>query len=249
MTLSVLFEDNHLLAVAKPAGVLAQGDASGVDSLVEMAKAYRKLRERKPGNVYIGLTHRLDRATSGVILLAKTSKAASRLSEQFRRRAVTKRYLAVTEARGKAPGKLGEWVQWDDRLTKDHASNRAHVEATLASVSDDVDDDPNKTSRPAATRVRPLASTTTLILWELEPTTGRSHQLRVQLASRGFPIVGDRRYGAKERFPGGIALHAAELIVDHPVTRERMSFQAPLPGGWRRFPFRWPAGEAPLGDD
>jgi 23S rRNA pseudouridine1911/1915/1917 synthase len=214
----VLYEDNHCLAVEKPAGLLTQGDATGDPNLVDWAKADLKRRYAKPGNVYVGLVHRLDRPVSGVVLLAKTSKAAARLSAQFREGTVEKTYLAVVE--GRAPADEGEWT---DRLAKDA---RRNVVATVAAGGTE--------ARLAFRVLRRSARTTTL---ELRPITGRSHQLRVQLASRGLPIVGDRKYGATTPLrarDGGlrIALHARELAFTHPTTGARRAVEAPVPADW-----------------
>ncbi len=183
MKLDLLLEDNHCLAVNKPAGLLSQGDRSGVPSLVELAKAYLKEKYQKPGDVYLGLLHRLDRPTSGIILLAKTSKCAGRLSAQFRAGAVEKLYRAIVE--GQPPDPEGEWV---DMLAKDSRSNRVEVVA-----------EPSSQGKEARVGFRVLDRWRRYTVLELHPRTGRSHQLRVQLANRGLPIVGDLKYGATSR--------------------------------------------------
>jgi 23S rRNA pseudouridine1911/1915/1917 synthase len=217
----ILFEDNHCLAVNKPAGMLAQGDVTGEPSLIDWARADLKVRYQKPGNVYVGLVHRLDRPVSGVVLLAKTSKAAGRISAQFRDGTVDKVYWAVVE--GSCDEVEGEWV---DTLWKDERRNVTRVV-------------PKGTpgGQEARLIVRVLergADTTTL---ELRPVTGRSHQLRVQLASRGLPIVGDRKYGAAavvRALDGGhrIALHARALTFNHPTRTEAISVIAPVQADW-----------------
>jgi 23S rRNA pseudouridine1911/1915/1917 synthase len=219
--IEVLFEDNHCLAINKPAGLLSQGDASGDPSLVELATHYLKTRYVKPGNVYLGLLHRLDRPTSGVVLAAKTSKAASRLSAQFRAGAISKAYSAIVE--GSAREQAGEWV---DILEKDMRHNRSGV-AREESCS-------GKEARVAFRVLRRWRGYTEL---ELRPATGRSHQLRVQLASRGLPIVGDRKYGARSRLSAldghfRIALHARQLTFTHPTRGEVISVDAPVPADW-----------------
>ena len=176
----VLFEDNHCLAVNKPAGLLSQGDETGDPSLVSWAAEYLKVRYRKPGNVYVGLVHRLDRPTSGVVLLARTSKAASRLSEQFRTGQVSKVYWAIVE--GEPADRPGEWI---DVLEKDRQANRVRLQDSAEGGGQE--------ARVAYRVVRRGGGFTKL---ELRPATGRSHQLRVQLAGRGLPIVGDSKYGA-----------------------------------------------------
>ncbi len=228
--LEILHEDNHCLVVNKPAGLLAQGDSSGDESLITRTKAYLKERYRKPGNVFVGLVHRLDRPTSGAVVLAKTSKGASRLSEQFRSGTIRKIYWAVVE--GKPSPDAGEWL---DRLEKDRRVNRVHV---VADDSDADDSDGNDlTGQEARVSYRRLESAGRYSLIELTPKTGRGHQLRVQLASRGLPIVGDRKYGSRILVPasdGGsrILLHAREICFNHPTSRQAISVTAPVPADW-----------------
>lgn len=221
---TVLYEDNHCLAVDKPAGLLAQGDATGDLNLVDWASGYLRVKYGKPGNVYVGLVHRLDRPTSGVILLAKTSKAAARLSEQFRLGSVRKTYFAVCEA---ADAQLSETQGiWVDHLLKDPRTNSVEVVAsTLAG------------GQRAEVEYRLVVRERGLVGVILRPSTGRGHQLRVQLSSRNLPILGDSRYGASQRIranDGGwrIALHAAELRFTHPTRGETCVVQAPLPSDW-----------------
>jgi 23S rRNA pseudouridine1911/1915/1917 synthase len=228
MNLEVLFEDNHCLAVNKPAGLLSQGDASGDPSLVDMATLYLKSRYNKPGNVYLGLLHRLDRPTSGVVLLAKTSKAASRLSAQFRQGTISKVYWAIVE--GQAREQEGEWV---DLLEKDTQQNRSGVV-----------DDESSSSKEARVTFRVVERSPRFTRLELRPATGRSHQLRVQLARRGLPILGDRKYGATIRLKAldghwRIALHARQLTFTHPTRTEAISVDAPIPEDW---PELWTGG-------
>jgi 23S rRNA pseudouridine1911/1915/1917 synthase len=221
MKLDVLFEDNHCLAVNKPAGLLSQSDGSGHPSVVELVKADLKSRYGKPGNVYVGLLHRLDRPASGVLLLAKTSKAARRLSAQFRAGSIAKLYWAIVEGR---PGhREGEW---NDALAKDRDVNRAVVVG---------ESDPR--GKPARMTFRILARFGRHSKLELLPVTGRSHQLRVQLAKRGLPIVGDRKYGAATRLWAQdgherIALHARKLTFMHPTRGEAISVEAPVQADW-----------------
>lgn len=220
MTLDVLFEDNHLLVVAKPAGLLVQGDRTSEASLLDFARAYRKEREQKSGNVYIGLVHRLDKPVSGVIVLAKTSKAAARLSEQFRNRTVHKVYLAVVEAGGRNTKAVltKNAATWEDEIRRQE-----------------------ELSRPARrqvcrTQARQLARAGKFALLELMPLTGRKHQLRVQTANRGLPIVGDRTYGSTTHFPG-LALHAASIGILHPTRNLPMTFACHPPSNWNSLGF------------
>lgn len=238
---TVLLEDNHCLAVDKPAGLLAQGDATGDPSLVDWATDYLRAKYQKHGNVYVGLVHRLDRPTSGVVLLARTSKAAGRLAEQFRTSAVAKTYLAVCH--DSAPGPIAAEGVWVDYVLKDARTN--HVAVVLKGGGP---------SQRAETGYRVVFRDEGLVGVVLEPRTGRGHQLRVQLASRGWPILGDLKYGAKSRLPaaeGGtrIALHAASLAFKHPTRGETCVVRAPLPSDWpdvaRAWETAWPDSSTP----
>ena len=221
MNLDVLYEDNHCLAVNKPAGLPSQSDETGSESLVDLVTRYLRTRYGKPGNVHVGLLHRLDRPTSGVVLLAKTSKAAGRLSAQFRAGTIAKVYWAIVE--GGPSGCEGEWI---DRLEKDRRINRSRV---LAEGDSD--------GKEARVAFRVLERSRGVTKLELRPETGRSHQLRAQLATRGFPIVGDAKYGAKSRVIASdgrrrIALHARELTFKHPTRGESIALVAPVPADW-----------------
>ncbi|NNE69965.1 MAG: RNA pseudouridine synthase [Rhodothermales bacterium] len=215
MTPEVLFIDNHLLVVNKPAGMLAQEDETGDLDVITWAKHYLKERFNKPGNVFAGLVHRLDRPASGVMVIARTSKAAGRLADTFRNRQVDKTYLALVEG---VPPDQGQAV--------DH----------LAKVQRKV-----KVVRPTHPEGKKASLTWTLrgnldgfSLVEVKLDTGRPHQIRVQMASRGWPLVGDVRYGAKREFDGrNLALHAWKLGLEHPVRREPQAWTA-APGK------RWP---------
>jgi 23S rRNA pseudouridine1911/1915/1917 synthase len=217
----VVYQDNHLLVINKPAGVLSQNDETGDTSVVELAKAYLKRTLHKPGNVYVGLVHRLDRPVSGVLVLARTSKAAARLARQFRDSEPKKLYWTWVE--GPWPGEAGDLR---DRLVKDEATRRVR----LATTGD-------TTARLAHLAFRVLERRRDATLLELRPTTGRGHQLRVQLASRGFPIAGDLKYGSRRKLAasdGGarIALHARSLALTHPTTRVELEFLATAPADW-----------------
>jgi 23S rRNA pseudouridine1911/1915/1917 synthase len=221
-SLDVLYEDNHCLAVCKPAGWLTMGDDTGDATLLDAAKSYLKEKYAKPGAVFLGVVHRLDRPVSGVVLFARTSKAAARLSEQFRNRTVEKIYWAAVTATS-IPAQ-GELV---DRLAKDRSRN-------IATVSDDEADD----GRDSRLAYRVLQRQRGLALLEVRPLTGRSHQIRVQLAHAGWPILGDRKYGSTQPFsPGTLALHARSLTVPHPISRQAMTLTADVPHNWRTLGF------------
>jgi 23S rRNA pseudouridine1911/1915/1917 synthase len=219
--LEILYEDNHCLALNKPAGLLTQGDATGALSLLDRARADLKARHHKPGNVFLGLVHRLDQPTSGVVVLARTSKAAGRLSAQFRAGTVEKVYWAIVE--GVCPQDEGEW---SDRLWKDERRNVVEV------VQEGAPD-----ARVARVGFRVLERRKTTTTLELRPLTGRSHQLRVQLAFRGLPILGDRKYGATRRILAldgqpRVALHARRLAFNHPTRPGVIEIVASVPADW-----------------
>jgi 23S rRNA pseudouridine1911/1915/1917 synthase len=209
----VVYEDNHCLAVVKPAGLLTAGDRTGDPSLIDQVRDHLRIKYKKPGNVFVGLVHRLDRPVGGVILFARTSKAASRLAEQFRAGRVEKVYQAIVEGRVTTREGLLE-----DRLIKDHKTNIVRRAA-------DGDKDPR--ARESRLSYRRLKSTPTTTLLEIRPITGRSHQIRVQLAAAGHPIVGDRKYGSKRPYEDGIALRAVQLTFEHPTTKLPITVEAP----------------------
>ncbi len=208
----VLYIDNHLLVVRKSAGMLVQGDITGDISLLEDARGFLKKKFNKPGNVYLGLVHRLDRPVSGVVVFARTSKAASRLSEQFRAQEVKKVYWALVQ------GKTSMRATLKDRIVRDCATSRIAK---------------GKKGRMAMLQYRRLCCRDGISLLEIEPETGRHHQIRVQLAHHGYPIVGDFRYGSKIKFPKrALALHARSLTLSHPILKDRMEFTAELDDFW-----------------
>ncbi len=219
----VLYEDNHLLVLEKPACLPCVPDASEDPSLLDWGKQYVKEAYDKPGAVFLGVVHRLDRPVSGVVLFARTSKAADRLTAQFRERTVEKTYLGVMT--GAAPSEAGLLEQW---LRKDSDANRVHIAA-----------EGEEGARSAVTEWRALERRGDLTLFELKPRTGRPHQLRVACKSLGAPLAGDLKYGAREPLPDkSIALHAARLAFDHPTREERLEFKASPPDaeiwkGWR----------------
>ena len=213
-TLEILYEDNHLIGVLKPGGLLVQGDRTGDDTALAMVKRYIKNKYNKPGDVFIGLVHRIDRPVSGVVLFARTSKAASRLSKEFHDRKAEKTYLAVTA--GYLKNDHGKLVAHIER-----AHNRSRVVAR-----------PTPVSKKASLTYRVLDRLGGLSLLEILPHTGRHHQIRVQLGEISFPIVGDIKYGAVEPLADKtIALHAARLRVRHPVRDELLTLEARPPGG------------------
>lgn len=215
--LEILYQDNHLLVVNKPAGISTQGSAPGETSLVQVAKHYIKLRYQKPGNVYLGVLSRLDAKVTGVVIFARTSKAAARLTEQFARGDTKKIYWAVSEH--PPDPRAGACVDW---LFHDDAQQRVVVAGCETPGA-----------KEAKLTYRTIESLPNGSLIEIHLETGRKHQIRVQLASRGWPILGDRKYGSSHSWPKGIALHARQLEIIHPVRNTPLTFVAPLPKSWR----------------
>jgi 23S rRNA pseudouridine1911/1915/1917 synthase len=223
--LTILFEDNHCLAIAKPAGLLTQGVPAGLPTLEALVKAYLKERYHKPGNVYLGIPHRLDRPVSGVVVFARNTKAARRLAEQFQGRQVTKVYWAAVE--GDVQPEEGTWEDWMRKLPEEARSEKAEPNAPGA--------------RPARLRYRRLQACAGGTLLEVRPETGRMHQIRLQASLRGWPVRGDALYGAKLPFgpPADlprdriIALHGRSLTFLHPIRYEPLTVVAPLPAVWR----------------
>lgn len=212
--LQILFEDNHVIAVNKPHGQLTQSDQTGELSLLDEVKNMIKERDQKPGNVFLGLLHRLDRPVGGVVVFAKTGKAASRLSDQFRRHSIEKVYWAMVELK---PENLklktdGVIIQW---LVKDEASN--FVTAYDHEVPD---------AQKAETAYTVLNTDGDKALVEVRPKTGRSHQIRVAMSSLGCPIIGDLKYGSSVKLNHDIALVARSLVFDHPISKERITVTA-----------------------
>jgi len=220
VNLKVIYEDNHLLVVDKPAGILSQGDRTGDPDVVSMGKAWVKERYNKPGAVYLGLVHRLDRPASGLMVLARTSKAASRLSLQFQKRTVGKTYFALVEGTISGAGVMEDYLQKKSEIVrvvgeKMEGAKKAVLQYRLLHAFLDV-------------KGYPVCS-----LVEIELETGRSHQIRVQFASRGFPLIGDFRYGSKSELDGrNLALHAARLSILHPTKKDPVSWESPLPNSW-----------------
>ena len=213
---SILYLDSHLIAVCKPAGMLTQADESGDESLMDQVKAWIKTEFNKPGNVFLGLIHRLDRNVSGVLLFARTSKGASRLSEQFRDKTTEKFYRAIVEGQPE----------------QEQASLYHHLrkEKTLKST---VFRRPGKDTQHAELEYKTLKIYASTRLLEIKLHTGRFHQIRAQLAFIGHPILGDKKYGAKTPLPERqIALYAHRLIFKHPISKEKVCIESPPPPFW-----------------
>ena len=217
----ILHEDNHLLVVNKPAELPTMGAAEGEPSLVNWAKDYLKHKYNKPGNVYLGVVSRLDAFVTGAVVLARTSKAASRLTRQFQERTVNKTYWAIVA--GRMPKERGQCISY---LRKDDR----HRQMVVCKESD-------QGAKEARLRYQVYGESDKHQWLQIELETGRKHQIRVQLAALGHPIVGDRKYGSQQEFSRGIALHAWQLELTHPTQNERQTFNAPIPSSWHRFPF------------
>ncbi len=205
----ILFEDNHLLAINKLASEIVQGDKTGDPTLPDAIKAYLKERDHKPGNVFCGVIHRLDRPTSGLVLFAKTSKALERMNTQFREKEIEKTYLALVEGTLEGKGTLV------NHLRKNEKQNKSYV----------VDQSMGKEAR---LRYEVIQAFNHYSLVRITLETGRHHQIRCQFAHLGFPIKGDLKYGAKRsNKDGSIGLHASTLSFNHPTTKERIWIEAP----------------------
>ena len=208
----ILYEDNHLIVAVKPAGVLSQGDGSDAPDMLTILKAYIKDKYSKPGEVYLGLVHRLDRPVSGVMVFARTSKAASRLSEQIRTRRVEKLYRAVVQGRLEGTGSLENYI------LKDPSANKVTVY-----------DREVPGAKHAVLEYRSVRASDDRSLIEIRLGTGRAHQIRAQFANAGHPLLGDRRYGNTVLWDGDICLQSFKLAFDHPTKGERMTFEIPSP--------------------
>lgn len=222
--LKILFEDNHLLVINKPAVLATMGAAPGQPSLIELAKDYIREKYDKPGNVYLGVVSRLDSFVSGVIVVARTSKAAARLSQQFREKLADKTYIAIVADRGKLAnnGQLEHW------LLKDEPNHRMMTVKPGA----------NDKAKLARLSYETIGQYQQNCLLKIKLETGRKHQIRVQLAASNCPILGDKKYGSRLPFKVGIALHSQSLTIEHPTKRERMTFIAEPPLWWNLEKYR-----------
>lgn len=224
--LKILYEDNHLLVIDKPAPLATMGAEAGQSSLVELARDYLRIKYNKPGNVYVGVVSRLDAFVTGVIVLARTSKAASRLTDQFRRRSVEKTYWAMV-----ADPLPDQAATLEHHVFKNDARHRMEVAGRPDQIPAD--------AKLARLKYRVLASHQQRLLLEVKLETGRKHQIRVQLESIDCPIVGDRKYGSEVPFKQGIALHSRFLSIDHPTKQERLHFESNPPPTWRLEKFQF----------
>jgi len=213
--INIIYEDNHILVIEKPINILVQADDSNDIDLLTMLKKYLKEKYNKPGNVYLGLVHRLDRPVGGLMVFAKTSKASSRLSEQVRCRNLKKVYYAVVENNLSKKGTL------KDYLVKDNKTNNSYVTN-------------EKLGKEAILNYEVLDSIDNFSLVKIDLVTGRSHQIRVQFSSRGNPLYGDFRYNKNVKDGSQIALFAKELSFTHPTTKEVLHFSIDLPN---RYPY------------
>ncbi|MDD4418453.1 MAG: RNA pseudouridine synthase [Bacteroides graminisolvens] len=222
--MTVVYEDNHIIVVNKTSSEIVQGDKTGDIPLSETVKQYLKEKYQKPGNVFVGVTHRLDRPVSGLVVFAKTSKALSRLNEMFKNSEVKKTYWAIVK---ECPRELeGELVHY---LVRNEKQNKSYA------YDKEVPD-----SKKAILHYRLIARSQNYNLLEVDLKTGRLHQLRCQLAKMGCPIKGDLKFGfARSNPDGSICLHARRISFIHPVSKEQIDLEAPVPPGslWNGFSF------------
>ena len=218
--MTVLYEDNHIIAVNKTCNEIVQGDKTGDTPLSEMVKAYIKVKYNKPGEVFLGVPHRLDRPTSGVVLFARTSKALTRLNDMFKEKSFSpkddlrKTYWAIVQGAPKQPeGRLENWLVRNEQLNKSFIAKPGAKDAKLAVLT-----------------YKTLVRGEHYTLLEINLQTGRHHQIRCQLAAIGCPVKGDLKYGAKRSNPdGGISLHARKIEFIHPVSKQPICITAPVP--------------------
>lgn len=218
--MTVVYEDNHIIIINKTASEIVQGDKTGDTPLSETIKQYLKEKYQKPGNVFVGVTHRLDRPVSGLVLFAKTSKALSRLNEMFKRGEVQKTYWAVVKNRPpQEEGTLSHWLLRNEKQNKSYAYDKE-----------------KPGSKHALLDYRLIAASDNYYLLEVNLKTGRHHQIRCQLSKMGCPIKGDLKYGfARSNTDGSICLHARRIAFVHPVSKENITVEAPLPPSFKMF--------------
>lgn len=220
--MEVIYEDNHIIVVNKSSSEIVQGDKTGDKPLSEIVKEWLKEKYNKPGNVFVGVTHRLDRPVSGIVVFAKTSKALSRLNEMFRTGDVKKTYWAIVKNEPKQPeGELRHWLVRNEKQNKSYAYDKEKPNSKLAILD-----------------YKLLAKSDRYNLLEVDLKTGRHHQIRCQLAKMGCVIKGDLKYGADRSNPdGGISLHARRIRFIHPVSKEEIIIEAPVPNDslWQAF--------------
>lgn len=210
-----VYEDNHIIIVRKEAGEIVQGDKTGDTPLSEIIKDYLKEKYNKPGNVFCGVVHRIDRPVAGLVVFAKTSKALSRLNDMLKKGEIHKTYWALVEGkRSEKEGEIESWLQSDGRLNKTRVVSKETPDAKLSKL-----------------RYRVIAEGERYSLLEVQLLTGRKHQIRVQLSSTGTPIKGDLKYGARRSNPGGgISLLAKKIEFIHPVSKDKIEVETePLP--------------------
>mgnify|MGYP002520391540 FL=1 len=216
--MQVLYEDNHIIAVSKTCHEIVQGDKTGDTPLSDIVKAYIKEKYQKPGEVFLGVTHRLDRPTTGVVLFARTSKALTRLNTMFQsHEQIRKTYWAIVEKNDRLSG--DEAIRLEHYLWRNEKQNKSFVVKPGT-----------KDAKRAVLSYRAIAQSDRYTLLEINLETGRHHQIRCQLAAIGLPIKGDLKYGAKRSNPdGGISLHARKIELIHPVSKQPISITAPVP--------------------
>ena len=222
--MTVVYEDNHIIVVNKTASEIVQGDKTGDTPLSETVKQYLKEKYNMPGNVFLGVTHRLDRPVSGLVVFAKTSKALSRLNDMFRNGEVKKTYWAIVRNRPQElEGELTNWLVRNEKQNKSYAYDKEV-----------------KDSKKAVLCYKTIGHSQNYHLLEVDLKTGRHHQIRCQLAKMGCPIKGDLKYGSPRSNPdGSICLHARRIAFVHPVSKESIEIEAPVPSGnlWNGFDF------------
>ena len=222
--MTVVYEDNHIIVVNKTASEIVQGDKTGDTPLSETVKQYLKEKYNKPGNVFLGVTHRLDRPVSGLVVFAKTSKALTRLNDMFRNGEVKKTYWAIVRNRPQElEGELTNWLVRNEKQNKSYAYDKEV-----------------KDSKKAVLCYKTIGHSQNYHLLEVDLKTGRHHQIRCQLARMGCPIKGDLKYGSPRSNPdGSICLHARRIAFVHPVSKESIEIEAPVPSGnlWNGFDF------------